>query len=54
MPSLWRWEPKLSRYRNAETGRFIGAKGMVELRDLFVERQRRRRRTSRRGSSAAT
>ena len=40
MPSLWRWEAKLSRYRNAETGRFIGAKGMVELRDLFVERQK--------------
>lgn len=40
MPSLWRWEPNLRRYRNAETGRFIGAKGMVDLRDTFVARQK--------------
>lgn len=38
----WRWEAKLRRYREATTGRFIGAKGMLELRDQFIEAQKAR------------
>lgn len=40
MPSPWVWEKGLRRYRDTETGRFIGAKGMVDLRDRFVEAQK--------------
>jgi hypothetical protein len=42
MPTPWVWEKGLRRYRDTETGRFIGAKGMVDLRDRFVAAQKGR------------
>lgn len=42
MPSPWIWDEATHRYRNAETGRFIGYKTMVGLRDRFVDAQKKR------------
>ncbi len=42
MPSPWVYEPDTHRYRNSETGRFIGATGMAELRDKFMKAQTER------------
>lgn len=36
MASPWVWNAKARRYRNTRTGRFIGPKQMLELRDQFV------------------
>jgi hypothetical protein len=41
--SPWVWDPKGAgggRYRNTESGQWVGAKGMLALRDQFVEAQR--------------
>ncbi len=40
MASPWVWEPEHRRYRNTETGRWIGSAGMIRLRDRFVESMR--------------
>lgn len=40
MASPWVWQEKLGRYRNTVTGRFIGPKQMVALRDQFVDHQK--------------
>ena len=37
MPSPWVWDDAAQRYRDTETGRWMGAKQMVEARDEFVE-----------------
>jgi hypothetical protein len=42
MPSPWVWQEKLHRYRNTATGRFLGAKDMLPLRDKFVAVQKAR------------
>lgn len=39
MPSPWIWEAKLHRYRHVATGRFLGPRQMVALRDAFVDAQ---------------
>lgn len=38
--SPWVWDDRVQRYRNTSTGRFLGAKQMVDLRDEFVEAQK--------------
>jgi hypothetical protein len=38
--SPWSWSPNARRYRNAKTGRFIGAAQMATLRDQFIIHQR--------------
>lgn len=41
MPSpLWVWETRLKRYRNTQTGRFIGVDQMQDLRVEFMDRQK--------------
>ena len=40
MTSPWIWLPKLKRYRNTKTGRFIGAAQMATLKDIFLAAQR--------------
>mgnify|MGYP000866481416 CR=1 FL=1 len=37
---LWIWEDALKRYRHTDTGRFIGAAEMMDLRDEFMARQK--------------
>lgn len=39
-PSPWVWDDKSKRYRSTETGRFIGVRQMLPLRDTFVEAQK--------------
>ncbi len=36
MPGPWTWDDVSGRYRNVETGRYMGAKQMVAARDDFV------------------
>ncbi|MCL4296161.1 MAG: hypothetical protein KJ077_10555 [Anaerolineae bacterium] len=36
---LWEWDPRLHQYRHLATGQIIGAKRMLELRDLYTDRQ---------------
>ena len=40
MPSPWTWSDSAKRYRNAETGRFIGQRQMLTMRDFFTEQQK--------------
>ena len=40
MPSPWTYDDASHRYRNTETGRYIGKTQLLELRDTFVESQR--------------
>lgn len=40
MASPWVYEEALHRYRSTSTGRFIGAKEMLGLRDKFIEAQK--------------
>ena len=37
MPSPWQWDDASKRYRNVESGRYIGQRQMVSLRDVFTE-----------------
>lgn len=37
---LWVWDDNSKRYRNSDTGQYIGVRGMEELRDQFVDRQK--------------
>ena len=39
MPGPWVWETRSRRYRDTATGRFIGARDMVALRDRFIDAQ---------------
>lgn len=39
--SPWVWEQAQKRYRNQQTGQFIGPRQMLPLRDLFIEAQRK-------------
>lgn len=41
-PNPWVWEPRTHRYRNTASGRFVGARQMVQLRDTFIEAQKAR------------
>lgn len=38
----WVWNESLQRYRSTETGRFLGPRQMLELRDVFAQAQRAR------------
>lgn len=38
----WVWNESLQRYRSTETGRFLGSRQMLELRDVFAESQKAR------------
>ena len=40
MPSPWTWDDASNRYRNTDTGRYIGIRQMLPLRDTFVEAQK--------------
>lgn len=40
MASPWTWDDRSKRYRNVNTGRYIGSKQMVDLRDAFIEAQK--------------
>ena len=40
MPSPWTYDDKLHRYRDTSSGRIVGKKQLLELRDDFVESQR--------------
>jgi len=40
MPSPWQWDDVSRRYRDVETGRYIGIRQMLPLRDTYVEAQK--------------
>lgn len=40
MPNPWTWDDASKRYRNASTGRFIGIRQMLPMRDTFIESQK--------------
>lgn len=39
-PSPWVWEQNTKRYRNTQTGQFVGNRQMVQLRDRFIDAQK--------------
>lgn len=39
---VWTWDTTSRRYREAKTGRYIGAKQMLALRDTYTDRQKLR------------
>lgn len=40
MPSPWQWDDLSKRYRDVATGRYIGIRQMLPLRDTFIEAQK--------------
>lgn len=38
--SVWTWDDHTKRYRNTVSGRFLGSKQMIELRDTFLDVQK--------------
>jgi hypothetical protein len=42
MPAPWQWDDASKRYRDVATGRYIGIRQMLPLRDVFVESQKSR------------
>lgn len=37
--AIWAWDAKLKQYRHLASGKIIGAKRMLELRDIYTDRQ---------------